>query len=116
MLEKLKQDAIDLGIPMYNPHTDTLVQTIDQEVIDINKKRDTETQDTDEDGPVVAPVMQEIQEYEKMAWDPMSYLDKIRAGQAQRAALQAKGIIQDNEIMTLNSGGLANLFTVKNYN
>jgi len=63
----------------------------------------------------VAPVMQELTEYEQMAWDPMSYLDKIRAGQAQRASLQAKGIIQDNETMTLNSGGLANLFRVKNY-
>ncbi len=46
----------------------------------------------------------------------MSYLDKIRAGQAQRASLIEKGIIQDNETMTLNSGGLANLFRVKNYN
>ena len=115
MLNKLKQDAIDLGIPEYNPHTDTLIQTIDQEVIDINTKQDTEPQESDGPEPV-APVIKELTEYEQMAWDPMSYLDKIRAGQAQRAALQAKGIIQDNEIMTLNSGGLANLFTVKNYN
>ena len=49
-----------------------------------------------------------------MAWDPFNYLDQIRAKQALRASLQAKGIIQDNEIMTLNSGGLANLFRVKN--
>ena len=115
MLNKLKQDAIDLGIPEYNPHTDTLIQTINQEVIDINKKRETEPQESDGPEPV-APVIKELTEYEQMAWDPMSYLDKIRAGQAQRASLQAKGIIQDNEIMTLNSGGLANLFTVKNYN
>ena len=115
MLNKLKQDAIDLGIPEYNPHTDTLIQTIDQEVIDINTKQDTEPQESDGPEPV-APVIKELTEYEQMAWDPMSYLDKIRAGQAQRASLQAKGIIQDNEIMTLNSGGLANLFTVKNYN
>jgi hypothetical protein len=75
--------------------------------------------DTGGDGrevPQVVPVDEEIKDYTEMAWDPMSYLDKIRAGQAQRASLQAKGIIQDNEIMTLNSGGLANLFTVKNYN
>ena len=67
------------------------------------------------DGSTVVPVHEEIQEYEEMAWDPMSYLDKIRAGQAQRASLIEKGIIQDNETMTLNSGGLANLFRVKNY-
>ena len=45
----------------------------------------------------------------------MSYLDKIRAKQAQRASLIQKDIIQDNQTMTLNSGGLANLFRVKNY-
>ena len=84
-----------------------------------NKKRKKDDK-KDEGGPEVpevpvAPVIQEIEDYTEMAWDPMSYLDKIRAGQAQRASLQAKGIIQDNETMTLNSGGLANLFRVKNY-
>jgi len=83
-----------------------------------NRKRKKDEEEKDDDGPEVvpvAPVMEELQYNEQMAWDPMSYLDKIRAGQAQRASLQAKGIIQDNETMTLNSGGLANLFRVKNY-
>jgi len=117
MLGNLKADALELGIPTYSPHTDTFVQTLEQELIDINKKRDKD-EDTSDDGPEVLPVVpihQEIQEYEQMAWDPMSYLDQIRSKQAQRASLQAKGIIQDNETMTLNSGGLANLFRVKNY-
>ena len=117
MLNKLQQDALDLGIPAYSPHTDTLPQIIGQELIDINKKP-KEKEDDGPDGPEVvpvAPVIQELTEYEQMAWDPMSYLDKIRAKQAQRASLIEKGIIQDNETMTLNSGGLANLFRVKNY-
>jgi len=53
----------------------------------------------------------------------MSDLDRIRAGQAKRAMLVQRGIIQDNPIvdesitditMQANSGGLANLFRVKN--
>jgi hypothetical protein len=42
--------------------------------------------------------------------------DRIKAGQAKRAMLVEKDIIQDNtqeETMMLNSGGLANLFRVK---
>ena len=116
MLGKLKADALELGIPAYSPHTDTLPQIIGQEIIDINKKpKEKENDGPDGDAYPVVPVHQEIQEYEQMAWDPMSYLDQIRSKQAQRASLQAKGIIQDNETMTLNSGGLANLFRVKNY-
>jgi len=48
------------------------------------------------------------------------YLGKIREKQQLRASLKDKDIIQDNEIvtdditMTLNKGGLANLFRVKN--
>ena len=107
-----------IGATKFTPHTDTLYQKLTQEKLDLTQPRSQKDEDTG-DGPEVvpvAPVMEEIKDYTEMAWDPMSYLDKIRAGQAQRAALQAKGIIQDNEIMTLNSGGLANLFTVKNYN
>ena len=84
-----------------------------------NRKRKKDDEGTGGDGPeeIVpgAPVMEELQENEQMAWDPMSYLDKIRAKQAQRASLIQKDIIQDNQTMTLNSGGLANLFRVKNY-
>jgi len=114
-LEEDIQALKDMGVPMYNPHTNTLVQTLEQEYLDLIQPK-SKDEDTGGDGPEpVAPVMEEIKDYTETAWDPMSYLDKIRAGQAQRASLQAKGIIQDNEIMTLNSGGLANLFRVKNY-
>jgi hypothetical protein len=113
-IEKYKE----LGIPEYSPHTDTLIQELEQEILDITQPKSRDTEEKGGDGPEVlpvAPVMQEITEYEQMAWDPMSYLDQIRSKQALRASLQAKGIIQDNEVM-LNSGGLANLFRVKNYN
>jgi hypothetical protein len=105
-----------IGAPKFTPHTDTIYQKLEQEKLDLTQPRSTK--DEDKGGPEVLPVVpvhEEIEDYTEMAWDPMSYLDKIRAGQAQRASLQAKGIIQDNETMTLNSGGLANLFRVKNY-
>ena len=53
----------------------------------------------------------------------ISLWDRIKAGQAKRAMLVEKDIIQDSpivdesgtDIMTLaNKGGLANLFRVKN--
>jgi len=105
-----------IGATKFTPHTDTIYQKLEQEKLDLLQPKKNEWDNKpDGDAYPVVPVHEEIQEYEEMAWDPMSYLDKIRAGQAQRASLQAKGIIQDNETMTLNSGGLANLFRVKNY-
>ena len=44
----------------------------------------------------------------------MSALEKIRKNQAIRSGLVEKGIIQDNELMLANKGGLAGLFRVKN--
>ena len=44
----------------------------------------------------------------------MSALDKIRQNQAVRSGLVERGIIQDNEPMLANKGGLAGLFRVKN--
>jgi hypothetical protein len=43
-----------------------------------------------------------------------SALEKIRENQAVRSGLVQKGIIQDNEPMLANKGGLAGLFRVKN--
>ena len=115
-LEEEKSVYEDLGYASFHHAVDTPIQTIEQEILDLTQKdtRDKE-EDTGGDGlePVV-PVMEEIKDYTEIAWDPMNYLDQIRAKQALRASLQAKGIIQDNETMTLNSGGLANLFRVKN--
>ena len=120
MLNKLKQDAIDLGIPEYNPHTDTLVQTIDQELIDINKKRD-EDEEKGGDGPtapVVAPVTEEIEDSYAMAGNWLQGYRDLKAKQALSAQLQQKWADErewQQNTMFANSGGLANLFRVKNY-
>ena len=119
-LETLTEDIQalkDKGVPTHHHTVDTLVQTLEQEYLDLTqpKKREWDNTPDGDAYPPVVPVHEEIQEYEQMAWDPMNYLDQIRSKQALRSSLQAKGIIQDNEVM-LNSGGLANLFRVKNYN
>ena len=83
-----------------------------------------EDDDTKGDGPEVpqvVPIGEEIQEYEDTY--AMSPWDRIKANQAKRAMLVEKGVIQENPIvdesvtditMQANSGGLANLFRVKN--
>ena len=71
--------------------------------------------------PPVVPIGEEIEEYEGTY--AMSPWERIKANQAKRAMLVEKGIIQENPIvdesvtdiaMEANSGGLANLFRVKN--
>ena len=120
MLGKLKQDAIDLGIPQYNPHTDTLVQTIDQEIIDINKKRDKDDDGPtdDEEVPMVAPVTKEIEDSYAMAGNWLQGYRDLKAKQALSAQLQQKWADErewQQNTMFANRGGLANLFRVKNY-
>ena len=120
MLGKLKQDAIDLGIPQYNPHTDTLVQTIDQEIIDINKKRDKDDDGPtdDEEVPMVAPVTEEIEDSYAMAGNWLQGYRDLKAKQALSAQLQQKWADErewQQNTMFANRGGLANLFRVKNY-
>ena len=89
------------------------------------------------DGPGVVPITEEIEAYEDMAANPMSLLN-MRDNKALYAALSEKwekqrrekeqeykdyGLLPDNAVdntavgaitMQANSGGLANLFRVKN--
>jgi hypothetical protein len=81
--------------------------------------------DTGGDGPEVPqviPVGEEIDAYAQSDYY-MSPWERIKANQAKRAMLVEKGIIQENPVvdesvtditMQANSGGLANLFRVKN--
>jgi hypothetical protein len=106
----------DLGIPDFTPHTDTPIQTLEQELIDINKKSDRDDDEGDKDGPVINPITLEVEE-QYAEGEPMNLknaLEKIRENQAVRSGLVQKGIIQDNEPMLANKGGLAGLFRVKN--
>ena len=130
-MQNLKDISIEQGWADFHHAVDTPMQTIDQLMMDtIRVKKDD---DTSGDGPEVVPIHEEIQEYESMAANPMSLLN-MRDNKALYAALSEKwekqrrekeqqytdyGLIPDNTAvgavtMQANSGGLANLFRVKN--
>ena len=110
----------DLGIPEYSPHTDTLVQELEQEILDITQPRSKDEEDTGGDGPeapVVAPVTEEIEDSYAMAGDWLQSYRDLKAKQALSASLQEKWADErewQQNTMFANSGGLANLFRVKN--
>jgi len=122
-LEKYQGIYEKYGMPTHSPHTDTELQKVNQQILDLTQRPDKE-EDKKGDGPElpeVVPVHEEIDEYEGTY--AMSPWDRIKANQAKRAMLVEKGIIQDNPVvdesvtditMQANSGGLANLFRVKN--
>jgi hypothetical protein len=122
-LKNAKDIYEELGIPQHSPHTDTPLQDVNQQLLDLTQTRDKYDKGDGGPEPILDPVTLEVgTEYAQGDYG-MSDLDRIRAGQAKRAMLVDKGIIQDNPIvdesitditMTANSGGLANLFRVKN--
>ena len=98
-----------------------LVSDVMKELTELTKTREDEDTKGDEGPPQVVPIGEEIEAYEDTY--AMSPWERIKANQAKRAMLVEKGIIQENPIvdesvtditMTANSGGLANLFRVKN--
>ena len=86
-----------------------------------NRKRKKDDEDKDDDGPevpVVAPVTEEIEDSYAMARDWLQGYRDLKAKQALSASLQEKWADErqwQQETMFANSGGLANLFRVKNY-
>ena len=113
-IEKYKE----LGIPEYSPHTDTLIQELEQEILDITQPKSKDDDKKDDDStPAIQEIMVAKETIEdRDETDIFNIWDKIKAKQAQRSMLVEKGIIQDNtqdQTMMLNSGGLANLFRVK---
>ena len=110
------------GPPGSNPQTyDDLWLALEKRKA---KYRNQNVEESDGEGPTVPlPPTIQLLEDEMMA-SGMSNWDRIKANQAKRAMLVEKGIIQDNPVvdesitditMQANSGGLANLFRVKNH-
>ena len=110
----------NLGIPAYSPHTDTLVQTLEQEILDMTQRspRDEDDREGSEPtAPVVAPVTEEIEDSYAMAGNWLQTYRDLKAKQALAAQLQEKWADErewQQNTMFANSGGLANLFRVKN--
>ena len=111
----------DLGIPEHSPHTDTLIQKLNQEILDLTQTRKKPDEDTGGDGPPIS--IPEVTETLAKATDEgeIDMFDawgEIKRKQALNAALQAKWAeeqeARDQSFMVANKGGLANLFRVKN--
>ena len=128
-IQKTIANFTKLGLPTHSPHTDTDIQILNQEILDLTQKTkdDDDTKGDDPEVPQIVPIHQEIQEYEDIAARAMSPFD-MKARQTLNAQLQnqweqerlakaaeyeAAGLLADNPIV-LNKGGLANLFRVKN--
>ena len=120
-LESFKQNYKDLGIPEFHHAVDTPIQTINQEILDITQKPDKE--EIKDDGgptPLVVPKVMEAFADATGEIDMFDAWSNIKQKQALRASLfadedQAKvGEWVGDQRLLVNSGGLANLFRVKN--
>ena len=120
-LEGYKQNYADLGIPEFHHAVDTPIQTINQEILDITQKPDKE--EIKDDGgptPLVVPKVMEAFADATGEIDMFDAWSNIKQKQALRAGLfadedQAKvGEWVGDQRLLVNSGGLANLFRVKN--
>ena len=119
-LEAEKSVYEDLGYASFHHAVDTPIQTLDQEILDLTQK-DTRDKSPQDDGgaevPVVAPVTEEIEDSYAMAGNWLQTYRDLKAKQALSASLQEKWADErefQQETMFANSGGLANLFRVKN--
>ena len=106
--------TLDLSNP--NSMNNPTIAKIDSILETLEKKEDDDKKDKDD--PPVEPITLEVdEEYaqgDTLDLNMMSALEKIRKNQAIRSGLVEKGIIQDNEPMLANKGGLAGLFRVRN--
>ena len=108
-----------IGATKFTPHTDTLYQTLEQEKLDLTQPRSPKDSDGGDgpEAPVVAPVTEEIEDSYAMAGNWLQGYRDLKAKQALSASLQEKWADErewQQETMFANSGGLANLFRVKN--
>ena len=92
---------------------------MEQEKLDLTQPRSPKDSDGDDgpEAPVVAPVTEEIEDSYAMAGDWLQGYRDLKAKQALSASLQEKWADErqwQQETMFANSGGLANLFRVKN--
>ena len=119
-IKKQIENYKDIGIPEQSPHTDTLIQTLNQELLDLTQTRKKPDEDTGGDGlPISIPEVTETlaKATDEGEIDMFDAWGEIKRKQALNASLQAKWAAEqearDQSFMVANSGGLANLFRVK---
>ena len=110
-IEEYKR-KVDLYNSLPDGHPEKIALSIELEI----GKKPEHLGDGDQEIPRVEEITEELIEAteEGDAVDIMSVWDRIKQGQAKRSMLVEQGIIQGEPIALANSGGLANLFRVKN--
>ena len=125
-IQKTIANFTELGLPTHSPHTDTDIQILNQEILDLTQKT-KDDDDTGDDGPSSLPPQIGGPSTEEMAID-YDFMGWMRANQARKKAYDEKierekvaradnpivGTTEMDIIALGNSGGLANLFRVKN--
>ena len=125
-IQKTIANFTELGLPTHSPHTDTDIQILNQEKLDLTQKT-KDDDDTGDDGPSSLPPQLGGPSTEEMAID-YDFMGWMRANQARKKAYDEKierekvaradnpivGTTEMDIIALGNSGGLANLFRVKN--
>jgi len=101
-----------IGDVRRSPHEDTIYQILEQEKLDLLQPRQGPTGDDSGDDLTIETIASAKEDVEESP-NIMALWDRIKAGQAKRAMLVEKDIIQEQPIQLLNSGGLATLFRVK---
>ena len=113
-----------LGIPEHSPHTDTLIQTLNQEILDLTQKGDQD--DIERNEFIYKPLTGEVgEEYAQgdydsdtnaqaqwANWNAMKQKQLLNAQKQEQ--WRAEKEAYDQSFLVANSGGLANLFRVKN--
>ena len=101
-----------IGDVRRSPHEDTIYQILEQEKLDLLQPRQGPTGDDSGDDLTIETIASAKEDVEESP-NIMALWDRIKAGQAKRAMLVEKDIIQEQPIQLLNRGGLATLFRVK---
>jgi len=110
-LQQMIDDMKAGGDTPFSPHGDTPLQLAEQLLIDLTTSKRPTGDDSGDDLTIetIASAKEDVEESPNI----MSLWDRIKAGQAKRAMLVEKDIIQEQPIQLLNRGGLATLFRVK---
>ena len=111
-MEMLASLGLDKGHPS---GTDTAFSNLQDYFAKIKLRKDDEPHDRPE--PIYTPITGAVGEEYAQGYYGMSDLERIRAGQAKRAMInpdwqEQPGLAFGQQLF--NSGGLANLFRVKN--
>ena len=129
-LEEVQAKYEELGMAKFHHSADTKLQAIDQQLLDLTRTKDEEERDDKGGEQLTIDLLEDEMADAQGVWAPKDYMAEIRARQAKRVAAlpdwqltDAERELKNNPIidesvtditLQANSGGLANLFRVKN--